>query len=75
MANITSDNVSVLLNNGDGTFAADVPCGVGDGPRSVGMDDLDGDSDVGAAALAIPLGNWSCRRRFKSVVARLVHFY
>ena len=48
-ANITSDDVSVLLNNGDGTFAADVTYGVGDRPFSVAVGDLDGDLDLDLA--------------------------
>ena len=35
--------VSVLLNNGDGTFGAAVSHGVGVGPRSVAVGDMDGD--------------------------------
>ncbi len=44
-----SDNVSVLLNNGDGTYAAAVNYAAGDGPRSVFAGDLDGDSDLDLA--------------------------
>ncbi|MCH7720899.1 MAG: VCBS repeat-containing protein, partial [Planctomycetes bacterium] len=49
VANRYSDNVSVLLNNGDGTFAADVLYGVGDQPQSVAIGDLDGDGDADLA--------------------------
>ena len=41
MANLFSGDVSVLLINGDGTFAADVTYGAGDGPFSVAVGDLD----------------------------------
>ena len=41
-----SNNVSVLLGNGDGTFQAAVDYGVGYGPSSVAIGDLDGDSDL-----------------------------
>jgi hypothetical protein len=44
VANLNSDNVSVLLNNGDGTFAAQVLYGAGDA-FSVAVGDLDGDGD------------------------------
>ncbi|MHC4090549.1 MAG: FG-GAP repeat domain-containing protein, partial [Planctomycetota bacterium] len=43
VANRDSDNVSVLLGIGDGTFAAPVNYAVGDGPRSIAIGDLDGD--------------------------------
>ncbi len=43
VANRASNNVSVLLNNGDGTFADKVDYGTGDDPRSVFSVDLDGD--------------------------------
>ena len=46
LANLFTDNVSVLLNNGDGTFAPDVLYDVGDLPKSVAIGDLDGDGDV-----------------------------
>ncbi len=50
--------VSVLLNNGDGTFADQVPYGTGSGPRSVAVADLDGDFDLDlAVANRGPLGN------------------
>ena len=45
-ANSGSDNVSVLLNQGDGTFASQVNYGVGSGPYSVAVGDLDGDNDL-----------------------------
>ena len=45
VANIETDNVSILLGDGDGTFteAADSPVTVGDGPVSVAVGDFDGD--------------------------------
>ena len=49
MANGGSDNVSVLLNQGDGTFAADALYGAGDAPESVALGDLDGDGDLDLA--------------------------
>ncbi len=42
VANAFSDDVSVLLNQGDGTFAAAVAYVAGDSPRSVAIGDLDG---------------------------------
>jgi hypothetical protein len=44
-ANFSSDDVSVLLNNGDGTFTIEGYYTVGINPRSVHAVDLDGDSD------------------------------
>ena len=41
----SSNNVSILKNNGDGTFAAAVNYGVGSSPYSVCAADLDGDGD------------------------------
>ncbi|MBD3232715.1 MAG: hypothetical protein GF315_03215, partial [candidate division Zixibacteria bacterium] len=49
VANASSDNVSILINNGDGTFAEDVTYGVGDEPYSVYSSDLDGDGDYDLA--------------------------
>ncbi len=45
VANEGSDNVSVLLNNGDGTFAPRVDYPAGDGSRSAFSADFDGDGD------------------------------
>jgi len=44
-ANELSDDVSVLRNNGDGTFADAETYPAGDGPAGVVADDLDGDGD------------------------------
>ncbi|MHC4219824.1 MAG: hypothetical protein ACYSU7_15390, partial [Planctomycetota bacterium] len=53
VANVWSDDVSVLLNLGDGTFAAAVAYAAGDGPKSVAIGDLDG---VNGPDLAV--ANW-----------------
>jgi hypothetical protein len=45
VANGESDNVSVLLGNGDGSFQSAVNYGAGDGPYSVAIGDLNGDGD------------------------------
>ena len=45
-----SDIVSVLLNDGDGSFAAQSVYAVGDAPYSVFSADLDGDGDMDLAA-------------------------
>ncbi len=50
VANISSNNVSILKNNGAGTFAAAMNYGVGTGPISVCAADLDGD---GSSDLAV----------------------
>jgi len=43
VANSGSNNVSVLLGNGDGSFQAARNFGAGGGPRSVAAGDFDGD--------------------------------
>ncbi len=45
MANRYSHNVSVLMNNGDGTFAPKVDYDAGLNPTSVFIADFDGDGD------------------------------
>jgi hypothetical protein len=49
VANYNSDNVSILKNNGDGTFQDAVNYSVGDHPHSVFCADLDGDTDLDLA--------------------------
>jgi hypothetical protein len=49
VANSGSDSVSILKNNGDGTFQAKVNYGTGNYPSSVFCADLDGDSDLDLA--------------------------
>lgn len=46
VANINVDTVSVLLGNGDGTFAPQQLINVGATPRGVAVLDVDGDGDV-----------------------------
>jgi hypothetical protein len=49
VVNDFSNNVSILKNNGDGTFQNKVDYGVGDYPVSVFCADLDGDGDLDLA--------------------------
>ncbi len=43
------DDVTVLLGNGDATFAAGSHYGAGDAPSSITVGDLDGDADLDVA--------------------------
>ncbi len=51
VANRESDNVSVLLGNGDGSFQSAVNYGAGDEPFSVAIGDLNGDGDPDLAVV------------------------
>jgi len=51
VANVGSNNVSILENNGNGTFQTAVNYGTGNGSYSVFCADLDGDSDPDLAVL------------------------
>lgn len=46
VANIDENTISILLGNGDGTFAPEQIHNVGTDPRGVAMLDVDGDGDV-----------------------------
>jgi hypothetical protein len=49
VANSSDESVSVLLNQGDGTFAPAVPYAAGDYPTKVAAADLNGDGKVDLA--------------------------
>ena len=64
VCNIAADTVSVLLGNGDGTFAPQQQINVGIAPRGVAVLDVDGDGDqdvvntnYGTSNLSILLNN------------------
>jgi ankyrin repeat protein len=59
VANDGSDNVSILKNNGDGTFQAKVDYGAGNGPGEVCCGDLDGDTDLDLAVTNLDSDNIS----------------
>jgi hypothetical protein len=59
VANNYSNNVSILENNGDGTFQTKVNYGAGDGPWSVFCTDLDGDADLDLTVVNITSNNVS----------------
>jgi len=46
VANINADTVSILLGNGDGTYAPQQLIPVGDAPRGIAVLDVDGDGDL-----------------------------
>jgi hypothetical protein len=46
IANVTSNNVSVLLGNGNGTFQSAVNYGVGNAPYSAALSDINGDGKL-----------------------------
>ena len=48
-ANMTSDNLGILLGNGDGTFQAPIYLKAGGGPRFVALADFNGDGKPDAA--------------------------
>ena len=50
VANFNSDNISILLGNGDGTFGAAVNYGAGIRPSSLALADFNGDGKVDLAA-------------------------
>ena len=61
---IASDNVSVLLGNGDGTFQTQKTYAVGYGPYSVAVGDFNGDgkadlavANYGSDNVSVLLGN------------------
>ena len=49
VANINDNTVSVVLGNGDGTFAPQQTIAVGDTPRGLAVLDFDGDGDMDVA--------------------------
>ena len=51
VANLGSNDISVLLGNGDGTFQAAVNYGAGSGPRSIGVGDFNGDGKLDLAVV------------------------
>jgi CubicO group peptidase (beta-lactamase class C family) len=60
VANYVSDSVSVMLNNGDGTFQLPaVNYGADDNPQSVFCGDLDNDNDIDLAVANFSSGNVS----------------
>jgi len=57
--NGTSNDVSILKNNGDGTFQSAVNYGTGNGPWSIFCADLDGDTDLDLAVVNYVSGDVS----------------
>ena len=59
VANINDNTVSILLGNGDGTFAAQQLVNVGNAPRGVALLDVDGDGDIDIINTNADSGNLS----------------
>jgi 6-phosphogluconolactonase (cycloisomerase 2 family) len=59
VANDGSDSVSILKNNGDGTFEFDSNYAVGNAPQSIFCADLDGDGDLDLAVANLLSNNVS----------------
>ncbi|MBD3423088.1 MAG: T9SS type A sorting domain-containing protein, partial [Candidatus Latescibacteria bacterium] len=59
VANAYSDNVSILLGNGDGTFTSAVNYGAGGAPQAVAVADLDGDGGLDLAVVNATSNNVS----------------
>src|ERR1035441_900668 len=60
VANRDSNDVSVLLGNGDGTFQAAVNYGAGSGPISMAMGDFNGDGKPDLAVTNDGVGSGYC---------------
>ncbi len=62
-ANVDSNNVTVLLGNGDGTFQSMSPYAVGGSPRSVAMGDFNGDGNLDLATANVGTNTVQCPHR------------
>ncbi|MDY7110354.1 MAG: hypothetical protein SYC29_17125 [Planctomycetota bacterium] len=58
VSNGASDDASILLNNGDGTFVDSARYDAGNSPRSLALNNLNGDGDTDTADLLALLGAW-----------------
>jgi hypothetical protein len=69
-------SVSILLGNGDGTFAAAVSYGAGSYPNSVAVGDFDGDTDLDLAGADIGYNNvWILLGNGDGTFAAAVSYY
>jgi FG-GAP-like repeat/Bacterial Ig-like domain len=59
VANVAGQSVSILLGNGDGTFAPQQLVGVGGQPRGIAVLDIDGDGDPDIAINSGPGGDFA----------------
>ena len=57
VANTVGNSVSILLGNGDGTFAPQQLIPLGGEPRGIAVLDVDGDGDADVAATSDPTGD------------------
>ena len=70
VANVGSDNVSVLLGGGGGSFGAATNFAVGDMPRSVAVGDFNGDADPDLAVANFGSDNVSVLLEHRTVPRR-----
>jgi hypothetical protein len=72
VANHDSDDISVLMNHGNGSFHTAVNYGLGDRPFSVALGDIDGDGDLDLAVANFFSDNVSVLINFHNLDVEIV---